>query len=60
MLLTLTSRTAPARDLGYLLRKHPDRAHSFELPFGMAHVFYPAAGDDECTAALFLDVDARR
>jgi len=26
MLLTLTSSTAPARELGYLLRKHPDRA----------------------------------
>ncbi len=57
MLLTLTNRTQPARDLGYLLRKHPDRSQAFELPFGVAHVFYPTAGDDECTAALFLDVD---
>lgn len=57
MLLTITSRSRPARDLGYLLRKHPDRAQAFELPFGSAHVFYPSAGDDECTAALFLDID---
>lgn len=57
MLLTLTNKTRPARDLGYLLRKHPDRAQVFELPFGVAHVFYPAATDEECTAALFLDVD---
>src|SRR5580704_1591862 len=57
MLLTITNRTKPARDLGYLLRKHPDRAQPFELPFGTAHVFYPAAGDDECAAALYLDVD---
>ena len=57
MLLTITSRSAPARDLGYLLRKHPDRAQSFELPFAVANVFYPVAQDDRCTAALFLDVD---
>jgi 3' terminal RNA ribose 2'-O-methyltransferase Hen1 len=57
MLLTLTNRTRPARDLGYLLRKHPDRSQEFELPFGVAHVFYPAASDEACTAALFLDID---
>lgn len=57
MLLTLTNRTRPARDLGYLLRKHPDRSQEFELSFGVAHVFYPAASDDNCTAALFLDID---
>jgi len=57
MLLTLTSSTRPARDLGLLLRKHPDRAQSFELPVGRGHVFYPEAADDRCTAALLLDVD---
>jgi 3' terminal RNA ribose 2'-O-methyltransferase Hen1 len=57
MLLTVTSKTRPARDLGYLLRKHPDRFQSFELPFGNAGVFYPVAGDDECTVALYLDID---
>ncbi len=57
MLLTLTCRTPPARDLGHLLRKHPDRAQPFELPFGTAHVFYPVATDNECTAALFLAID---
>jgi 3' terminal RNA ribose 2'-O-methyltransferase Hen1 len=57
MLLTLTSATAPARDLGHLLRKHPDRLTSFELPFGTAHVFYPRADEERCTAAMFLDVD---
>src|SRR5204863_365963 len=30
---------------------------SFELPFGRAHVFYPEASDERCTAALLLDVD---
>jgi 3' terminal RNA ribose 2'-O-methyltransferase Hen1 len=57
MLLTITNRSHPARDLGHLLRKHPDRAQPFELPFGTAHVFYPVASDSECTAALFLDID---
>ena len=47
MLLTITTTQAPATDLGYLLHKNPARVHSFELPFGAAHVFYPVA-----TAAL--------
>ena len=57
MLLTLTSTTAPARDLGFLLRKHPDRFQTFELSAGSAHVFYPEANDARCTAALMLDID---
>ncbi|MFL5385520.1 MAG: 3' terminal RNA ribose 2'-O-methyltransferase Hen1 [Longimicrobiaceae bacterium] len=57
MLLTLTTTHRPATDLGYLLGKNPARAQSFELAFGTAHVFYPEAGDDVCTAALLLDVD---
>ncbi len=57
MLLTITSKTAPARDLGHLLRKHPDHVQSFTLPFGTGHVFYPQASDDDCTAALLIDVD---
>ena len=57
MLLTLTSTTVPARDLGHLLRKHPDRLQTFALGFGAAHVFYPEATGDRCTAALLLDVD---
>lgn len=57
MLLTITSRTAPARDLGHLLRKHPDHLQSFSLPFGTGHVFYPHAEENACTAALLVDVD---
>jgi 3' terminal RNA ribose 2'-O-methyltransferase Hen1 len=57
MLLTITSTHAPATDLGFLLHKRPDRAQSFELPFGAAHVFYPEATAERCTAALLLDVD---
>lgn len=57
MLLTITSTTAPATDLGYLLHKSPFRAHAFDLTFGKAHVFYPEAEADRCTAALLLEVD---
>ena len=57
MLLTITTTHRPATDLGYLLHKHPDRFQSFDLSFGKAHVFYPEAADDRCTACLLLDVD---
>src|SRR5881398_3292997 len=57
MLLTITTTRSPATDLGHLLHKHPERLQSFSLPFGQAHVFYPEAGADRCTAALLLDVD---
>jgi len=57
MLLSITSTTLPATDLGYLLHKNPARAHEFDLSFGKAHVFYPEATDDRCTAALMLEVD---
>ncbi|MHC5057936.1 MAG: 3' terminal RNA ribose 2'-O-methyltransferase Hen1, partial [Planctomycetota bacterium] len=57
MLLSITSATRPATDLGYLLHKNPARAQEFDLSFGKAHVFYPEATDDRCTAALMLEVD---
>ncbi|RCJ21983.1 3' terminal RNA ribose 2'-O-methyltransferase Hen1 [Nostoc minutum NIES-26] len=57
MLLTITTTHSPATELGYLLHKHPDRCQSFSLSFGQAHVFYPEASTQECTAALLLDVD---
>lgn len=57
MLLTITTTHEPATDLGYLLYKNPARAQSFDLPFGNAHVFYPEATPERCTAALLLDVD---
>src|SRR5215203_1223777 len=57
MLLTITTTQQPATDLGYLLHKNPARLHSFPLSFGQAHVFYPEATNDRCTAALLLDVD---
>ena len=57
MLLTITTTHRPATDLGYLLHKHPERFQSFDLSFGKAHVFYPEAADERCTACLLLDVD---
>src|SRR5260370_969292 len=57
MLLTLTTTHNPATDLGYLLHKNPSNLHSFDLSFGKAHVFYPEATAERCTAALLLDVD---
>ncbi|OLT25515.1 3' terminal RNA ribose 2'-O-methyltransferase Hen1 [Nocardiopsis sp. CNR-923] len=59
MLLTITTTATPATDLGFLLHKHPDRAQSFEQSFGTAHVFYPEASEERCTAALMLEVDPR-
>ena len=57
MLLTISCRQRPATDLGYLLHKNPGWLHSLELSFGKAHVFYPEATEERCTAALLLDVD---
>ena len=57
VLLTITTTARPATDLGYLLHKHPDKAQSFEQSFGTAHVFYPEATEERCTAALLLEVD---
>ncbi|MFI0719545.1 3' terminal RNA ribose 2'-O-methyltransferase Hen1 [Streptomyces sp. NPDC021224] len=60
MFLTIsTSRTSagPATDLGYLLHKHPGKAQTFATSYGDAHVFYPEADAERCTAALLLEVD---
>ena len=52
MLLTITTTAHPATDLGFLLHKHPARVQDVELSFGKAHVFYPEASAERCTAAL--------
>jgi 3' terminal RNA ribose 2'-O-methyltransferase Hen1 len=57
VLLTITTTRAPATDLGFLLFKHPDRVLSRAVSAGVAHVFYPEASQDRCTAALLLEVD---
>jgi 3' terminal RNA ribose 2'-O-methyltransferase Hen1 len=57
MLLTLTTTTPQATDLGYVLHKHPARVQSFSMAFGTAHVFYPAAEPARCTVALLVEID---
>src|SRR3954451_70484 len=57
MLLEITSTAPAATDLGYLLHKNPANVRSIDLAFGRAHVFYPHATPDRCTAALLVEVD---
>lgn len=57
MILTITTTHRPATDLGFLLHKHPSRVQTYDLTVGKAHVFYPEATVERCTAALLLDVD---
>lgn len=60
MFLTISTTGTPERpatDLGYLLHKHPDKAQTFSTSHGTAHVFYPEASEERCTAALLLEVD---
>ena len=55
--MTLTTTHEPATDLGYLLHKNPARMQTEELSFGKAHIFYPEASNDRCTAAILIEVD---
>ncbi|MCX5150129.1 MULTISPECIES: 3' terminal RNA ribose 2'-O-methyltransferase Hen1 [unclassified Streptomyces] len=60
MFLTISttgSAEHPATDLGFLLHKHPGKVQAFSTSHGVAHVFYPEAADQRCTAALLLEVD---
>jgi 3' terminal RNA ribose 2'-O-methyltransferase Hen1 len=59
--LTITTTGTPERpatDLGFLLHKHPEKAQAFSTSYGTAHVLYPEAEAERCTAALLLEVDA--
>ncbi|MEV3858586.1 3' terminal RNA ribose 2'-O-methyltransferase Hen1 [Streptomyces sp. NPDC050095] len=60
MFLTISTTGTPERpatDLGFLLHKHPDNAQAFSTSYGTAHVLYPEASAERCTAALLLEVD---
>ncbi|MFD5078531.1 3' terminal RNA ribose 2'-O-methyltransferase Hen1 [Streptomyces sp. NPDC058371] len=60
MFLTISTTGTPERpatDLGFLLHKHPDKAQAFSTSYGKAHVLYPEASVERCTAALLLEVD---
>lgn len=61
MFLTITATGTPERpatDLGFLLHKHPEKSQAFSTSYGKAHVLYPEADAERCTAALLLEVDA--
>ncbi|AZM56075.1 3' terminal RNA ribose 2'-O-methyltransferase Hen1 [Streptomyces sp. WAC 01529] len=58
--LTITTTGTPERpatDLGFLLHKHPGKTQEFSTSYGTAHVLYPEASAERCTAALLLEVD---
>jgi 2-polyprenyl-3-methyl-5-hydroxy-6-metoxy-1,4-benzoquinol methylase len=57
MLLTISTTHQPATDLGYLLHKNPARLQTIAIAYGQAHIFYPEATQERCTAALLLDID---
>lgn len=57
MLLSLTSTTPDATDLGYLLHKNPANVHTSELACGKATVFFSKATPEETTAHLLVEVD---
>jgi len=57
MLLEINTTHKPATDLGYLLHKHPDKLQTVELSVGNAHIFYPEADENSCTACLLLDIN---
>jgi len=57
VLLTLSTTMPNATDLGFLLHKHPDKAQTFEVSTGTAHVIWPEATADRATVALLLEVD---
>jgi 3' terminal RNA ribose 2'-O-methyltransferase Hen1 len=57
VLLTISTTHQPATDLGFLLHKNPGRHHVAEFGFGTAHVVYPEATAERCSAAVLVDVD---
>lgn len=61
MFLTIATTSsglgAPAAELGFLLHKNPARPQSLPVTGGTAHVVYPEATDEACTAALLLEID---
>ncbi len=62
MQIELTLNAAPeagysARDLGFLLHKHPDHLHVRETSHGRVSIFYPEVSEARTTAVLHLDVD---
>ena len=57
MFLAITTTHQPATDLGFLLHKNPARLNTVDVPCGRAHVFYPEASPERCTAVMLVEVD---
>ena len=57
MLLSISTTHRPATDLGFLLHKNPANVRTVDVPFGHAHVFYPEASDERCTATVLVEID---
>ena len=58
--LTLTAAEGAdysARDLGFLLHKHPDHLHVREASQGKLAIFYPEVEDARTRAVLHLEID---
>ncbi|MBX2856117.1 MAG: 3' terminal RNA ribose 2'-O-methyltransferase Hen1 [Rhodobacteraceae bacterium] len=58
--ITLTAPSGcgySARDLGFLLHKHPDHLHVRDLPQGKGRMFFSSAAAEEATAVLHLEID---
>ncbi|MFD8700690.1 hypothetical protein [Kitasatospora purpeofusca] len=47
----------PATDLARLLHRRPDAVHRVATAFGEAHVFFPEADAERCTAVLLAEPD---
>ncbi|WP_063783127.1 hypothetical protein [Streptomyces sp. XY431] len=47
----------PATDLARLLHRRPDAVHRIATAFGEAHVFFPEADAERCTAVLLAEPD---
>src|SRR6266436_3535681 len=57
MLLTLTTTRAPATDSLFCCGRIRNGTRLSMSGFGTAHVLYPEATRERCTAALILDID---
>lgn len=57
MLLSISTTHQPATDVGFLLHKNPANVRTVTLATGPAHVFYPEATAERCTAVVMVEVD---
>lgn len=56
-MLILSTTHRPATDLGYLLHKHPGRAHAVKASFGTAHICFPEASEEFASVLVALEID---